>query len=444
VRWVVWVVACLACSRASADEDLAIPWKPPPDPTWEALPQNDDEARALTDREAVPNKLKPFDVSELLALRADATRLVAGEAQIASAYDAWMNGDASKPSYLIFGTLHDSRAQIETVASIVFRMKAPWGFALEQFRARGKWKDAPDTPSADDADLATLTRAHAALDEGAMWRVTARQNDLDHAAWKFGYVTSVANLIYAARGASMPLVACDLPPELRKNFTAGGAAESALRELHCARALHGAAIALAPAHPPTDAGLTDDDAMPPERYAILVGANHAEPSGLPRFLGTKTNAARVVSVRVLGGRPRDAGGEETALASRLVVMDPVLVRGEHGAPDVLLLPDDAWSGTIDRAIDRGDHDAPPAPAAGLPRHDVVVSSDEPARFAIGDASVDVAKTTESLSVRAGHQPFVLTTKTRTIVGAIDVPEIGFAEARFSPTARELRVVVHAP
>ncbi len=347
------VVLCVACSRASADEP-PIPWKPPADPAWEELPKSDDDALAIAQKVASPNQLKPFALGDLASLRADATKLVAGEAAIADAYDAWMNADASKPTYLVFGTLHDSRAQIEAVASIVFRMKAPWGFALEQFRARGKWKGAPGAPSADDADLAKLTHDSGPFDDGAFWRISSRQNELDHAAWKFGYLPSVTNLVYQARGASMPLVGCDMPPELRAGLTGGGAADNAMRELHCARSLRTAAIASAPAHG-GEAGLTDDDPMPPERYAILVGANHAAPDGLPRFLQSKQRPARIATVRVLGGRPHDAEGEESLLASRLVVTDPILVRGKTpDSPDMLLLPDDTWGGTIDRASDRGE------------------------------------------------------------------------------------------
>ena len=436
---IVLGVLLVACSRAS---DPLVPWRPPPDPAWDELPKTEDDALALTRREASPNKLRRFDTNDLLTLRADATRLVAGETAIAAAYDAWMNGDASKPSYLIFGTLHDSRAELETVASIVFRMKAPWGFALEQFRARGKWKGAPDAASADDGDLARLTLGAASFDDDAFWRVSNRQAALDHAAWKFGYVPSVTNLIYAARGAAMPLVGCDMPPEFRVGFT-GGEAESALRELHCARALRSFAITTSPAH--DDGGLSDDDPMPPERFAILVGANHAAPDGLPRFLSSKSKPARIAIVRVLGGRPRDAAGEETLLASRLVVTDPVLVRAKTpDAPDMLLLPDDTWGGAIDRASDRTDAATPPAPPEGLPKHDVIVASDEAARFSIGDASVDVSSKPEWLSVRAGHQPFVLVTPSRTMVGAIDVPASGHAEVHFTPSERALRIIIHTP
>ncbi len=49
----------------------------------------------------------------LLALHADASRLVAGEAAIAWTYDVWMNAEQT-PAYLIFGTMRiDSRAQLE-------------------------------------------------------------------------------------------------------------------------------------------------------------------------------------------------------------------------------------------------------------------------------------------------------------------------------------------
>ena len=123
-------------------------------------------------------------------------------------------------------------------------------------------------------------------------------------------------------------------------------------------------------------------------------------------------------------------------------MDPVLVRGERpGFADTLLIPDDAWSGTIERTTDQGS--APLAPATGLPRHNVLrVERDEPARFAIGDASIFTAGKSEWPPCAAGHEPFVLTTSARTMIGAIDVPDAGYAEAAFSPNARAVRLIIH--
>ncbi len=75
---------------------------------------------------------------------------------------------------------------------------------------------------------------------------------------------------------------------------------------------------------------------------------------------------------------------------------------------------------------------------------MIAFCDEPARFAIGDASIDVSSTPEWLSVRAGHQPFILVTPTRTMIGAIDVPEAGYTEVHLTPKDRSLRLVVHRP
>jgi hypothetical protein len=435
------VFVCAGCSRQAID-DPPIPWKPPTDPTWDELPKTDEAARAVATKEASKPKLHRFDENELLTLKPETSRLVAGEAAIAQAYDGWMNGDAAKASYLVFGTMHDSRAQLEAVASIVFRMKAPWGLALEQFRASGKWRGAPAATSADDADLATLTQGSAPLDEGALWRVRDRQERFDHAAWKYGYLEAMTSLVWQARGAGMPLFGCDMPPELRTSLTSGGEAERSMRELHCARSLRATAPTVAPLHG-GDAGLTDDDPMPPERFAILVGANHAEPDGLPRFLGKNGKPARFVTVRVLGGRPRDAQGEESELAPHIVVTDPVLVRSTTNGPDVLLLPDDTWGGSVDRASDTGSASRA-AVGPNLPRPNVVVTSDESARFALGESSVDVGAKPEWISVRAGHQAFIAVATSRTILGAIDVPDAGYAEVHVSPKDRALRVVIHKP
>lgn len=432
----LFVMLAAGCPKPSSEEP-PIPWKPPAEPAWGDVPKTDADARALAAKESTPNKLRHADAMTLLSLHADASRLVAGEAAIAWTYDAWMNAE-STPAYLIFGTTHDSRAQLETAAAIVFRMKAPWGFALEQFRAAGKWHGGNVT-SADDADLALLANAKAPIDEPALWRIDDRQSRFDHAAWKFGYLTAFTSIVQEARGAGMPLFGCDMPPELRASLTPGGEGERALREIHCARALRSAAPTVAPAHATTDAGLTDDDPMPPERFAVLVGANHAEPDGLPRYLGKKT---RVTVVRVLGGRPKDAMGEEADLAAHLAVTDPVLVRGKDGSPDMLLLPDETWGGSIDRAKDRGE--TQPQAGQNLPRPNVIVTSDEPARFALGESSVDVGQKPEWISARAGHQAYIVVTPSRIMLGAVDVPEGGYAEVQLAPKSRSLRVIVHTP
>jgi hypothetical protein len=433
-RGLAAMVVVVACSHK---EDPPAPWIPPPVPTWGDLPNSDEEARALVAREALPSHGVRFDASTLALIHADASKLVAGEEAIASAWDWWLGSDAKKPSYLLFGTLHDSREQIETIVAILMRMREPWGLALEQFRARGQWHGAPETPSADDADLAALGRR---LDDPALFRIRQRQMELDHAAWKFDYVPALLNLLYAARGAGLPILGCDMPAELRAVLTSAHVAsstEGAMRELHCARALRSASRAFATSHAP-DGGLTEDDPAPPERFAIILGADHAEPFGLPRFLPKN---ARWLGVQVLGGRPADAGGDETDLAPHLAVLDLVLLR-ETGV-DVLLLPGGTWGGHVDRTSDH-DQAVLPAAVAGLPRSNVMAVSDEPARFAVGESSVDVGPKTEWIRARAGHEAYVLVSPACTLVGAVDVPPAGYAELHFTPKDRAVRIVIHSP
>jgi hypothetical protein len=435
---VLGLLLVAACSRVPSADEPPVPWKAPQQPDWGPLPKTDADATALASKEAVTRpELRSFEASALASLPADATKLVAGLREIAAAYDVWMRADAKKPAYLVFGTMHDSRAELETAASIALRMKAPWGLALEQLRATSRWRGAPATPSADDDDLAILARG-AALDEGALARVTHRQLLHDHAAWKYGYLDAMTSLVWQARGAGKPLLGCDLPTELRGSLTPGEP-ERDLREMHCARALRADALSLARAHAP-EGGLSDDDPAPPERFAVVVGARHAEPDGLPRFLPAD---ARVAVARVLGGRPRDASSEASELAPRLVVTDVVLVRLK--GIDALLLPDDTWGGVVDRSTDPTPDRTPPG-AAWLPPSNVLVTSDVPARFAVTDSSIDVGPKPEWLSARAGHHAYVLVsealTSRTTFVGAVDVPETGWVELAFAPGARGLRIVLH--
>jgi hypothetical protein len=431
---VMGCAAIFACSHTPPTDDVPAPWAPPPEPAWGELPKTDEDVRLLVAKAGLEMRGARFDPRSIGHIRADASKLIAGEEAIATTYDGWITRDAKRPSYLVFGTLHDSRAQIESVVGIVMRMRGLWGFSLEQFRARGRWHAEPETLSADDADLAILTHT---LDDAALFRVRQRQMLFDHAAWKFDYVAALTNLLYTARGAGLPILGCDMPAELRALVPSN--AEGAMREVHCAWALRSAARALAPVHAP-DGGLTEDDPAPPERFAVLMGADHAEPDGLPRFL---PKTARELEVRVLGGRPRDAGGEESELAAHLAVLDLVLYR-DTGL-DVLLLPDDTWGGHVDRTTD---HDAsatrPPAARDGLPRSNVVAESDEPARFAIGEASIDVGAKAEWIQARAGHQAYVLVSASCTLVGAVDVPDAGHAELHFTPKDRSVRIVIHTP
>ncbi len=153
--------------------------------------------------------------------------------------------------------------------------------------------------------------------------------------------------------------------------------------------------------------LTDDDPMPPERFAVLVGANHAEPGWVTsRYLGKK---ARVTVVRVLGGRPKDATVGEEA--------DP---RGAHrrdrsrcSCAGKTARPTCCFSrtrtvGRLDRSREGSRRDAAAVEVRTCRDRSVIVTSDEPARFALGESSVDVGQKPEWISARAGaHQAYIV-------------------------------------
>ncbi|HSQ63255.1 MAG TPA: hypothetical protein VLM85_08560 [Polyangiaceae bacterium] len=464
-RWlrpVVVAALASACTRGDASPSpaanassasAASAWKAPAEPGWPELPRDAAAADQLVAKEAVRAGTPAVEAASLRTLGADAAPLVGGEDAIAAALDAWMRIDPKRPAFVVFGTTHDSRAQLEAVRSIAVRMKSPWALAVEQFRASGKWKDAPRITTADDADLAAFASPRGAVDDAVSWRLRERQQRLDHAAWKYGYSPALIDLLWAARGASLPIVGCDMPPELHAGLS-NDETLSSLRELHCARSLRSSALGLAAAHLP--ANIDDDDPPPPERFAVLVGRAHAEGGGLSRFL---PKDARVRTVVLLGGRARGVPDEEEkGLAETLVVTDPVLVHlaGDVAPPksrsrapattgdaqDALLLPDEVWGGDVDRASDPG---VSPGPAgAGLPDRNVLVSSDEPATFAIGDARVRVGPKPEWLSASGGRQAYVLVGEARRFVGAVDVPSGGYAEVHFVPKERAMSVVLHLP
>ncbi len=439
----------------SPDASATSAWKPPAEPAWPELPRDDGEVTRLVGAEAPHTVGSGAHLESVRTLRADATPLVAGEDEIAAALDAWLRADSKHPAYVVFGTTHDSRAQLDVVRAIVSRMKSPWALALEQFRTAGHWKNTPEIVTADDTDLATFGSSKN-TDDSVLWRLRDRQARFDHAAWKYGYLPAMIDLLYAARGASVPIVGCDMPPELHAGIS-NDATLSSLRELHCARSLRSQALTLATAHQP-DGGLDEDDPAPPERFAVLLGRDHAD-GGFARFL---PKDARVRTVQVFGARARGVLDEEQqALAPSFVVTDPVMITvsgnvtpvtpvaplRRHEVPtgdaaDVLLLPDEVWGGDVDRASDRG---ASPGPAGdGLPDRNVLVSSDDPATFALADARVQIASKPEWLSVRSGHQGYVLGFESKRFVGAVDVPATGYVEVHFTPKQRALRVILHAP
>ena len=428
-RQVVLLATLAACSR-----DVA-PVQTPPAPDaqalvvprkWPALPRTVKDLDAVVheraNRPAAPRLLPSFE-DVRAGLGAD--DVAAGEDVIARSLDAWLTADA-QPAYVVFGGYHDAPAHLDAFRRITTRMPHLWGVALEPLRTSGAWEGAPRAES-DDADLAAF---FAAGDPGALSRLTARQGESDYAAWKFGYVPTVVDVVVAARGAGQPVFGCDLPAVLREPAIEGQDAMTDLRELHCALAVREQLRRLGPAHL-APGSIYDDDGPPAPRAALFVGANHAGPGGVGRFL---QEAARLRPVYVVGGRP------EASLPPGVSVVDPLLVPLRDGGA-VLLLPTPDAASILDRARDAHGSEPPPPHDAALPAATVFFSSPTPMRAAVAGAKLAVGPAGEWVAVRAGVHACALERDGKTYAFALEVPAGGHVEVRLEDVPVSVRIMV---
>ncbi len=424
---------CPPVTSATAPSSAAAPAAPAP--RWPDLPRG----LPATERLVASQVLRPEPTSSVArtpeaisAAAQDTAHVVTGYDAMAAVLDQWLEAD-HHPAYLLFGTMHDAPSHLTAFRRVTSRMKNLWAVGLEQLRAAGEWRAAPASVTADDADL----DAFFAGDRGALERLGGRQRMLDYAAWKFGYVAEVEDEIIAARGAGTPALGCDMPPELRKAVLAGAAdggdTLSHARELHCALAVRTRLAALAARHPE---GAEDDDPAP-ARVAMLVGALHAEPSGLPRFLPPD---ARVRSIYVYGGRPSDDDPARDELAAGgLLVTAPLLLplsRDKAQREWALLLPTAAAAARVDRVHDADAKEGARRRAAvhrdpALPPVTLFVTVAEPATVSIANARVEVGPQGEWLSLRGGLHAFDIRGAAGHVLGAVRVPFTGHVELRVS-------------
>ena len=418
-----------ACSHGGA----AVQTLPAPDAQalvepnkWPVLPRTAKDVGAVV-RERANRPAAPRLVPTFEEVRAGlgAADVAVGEDLIARSLDAWLTAD-DKPAYVLFGAYHDAPAHLDAFRSITTRMSHLWAVALEPLRTSGAWEGAP-RPESDDADLAMF---FASGDAGALARLTWRQSESDYAAWKFGYVPTVLDVVVAARGAGQPVYGCDLPAALRDAAIDGDDAMTALREAHCALSVREQLRKQGPAHLAPGA-VYDDDVPPPPRAAFFVGANHAGPGGVGRFL---QEAARLRPVYILGGRP-DAG-----LPPGVSIFDPLLVPLRDGGA-VLLLPTADGPALLDRARNAQGTVQPPKADLGLPRATIFFSSPSPMRAAVDDAKVSVGPAGEWVPVRAGTHACVLEQEGKTYAFALDVPGAGHVEVRLDAAPVSLRILV---
>lgn len=393
-------------------------------PRWPTLPRTSAEAEALIRERALrdpgPERPEPTAAEVLSWLPREGTRgLVAGlEPVLADLTERLAAANrGGRDAYLLVGTHHDSAGQVD----LFRRLVGPGGIGgltdivVEQLVAGGRWQgvDAADQRG-DDAELESY------LSTGApdAWRALERaQRHRDYAAWRYGYVPVVMDLVAAARAGGVPLRGCDMPSAAQRLARgAGPRGLDRLRELHCALALRDAA------------------ATGPRRVAMLWGQEHAQPAGFARFVPERD---AVIFVRVIGHRanPLHLEGQ---LAPSLVVNEPTLVEipGAERLELALLLPDQALGGDVERSrvVEGGGR----AELAG--EVELEIDADERATFAIGDRSIVVGEEPVQLAVPRTSETYLLRTPAIELIGRLELAPATRVELSFSPEARSTRAV----
>jgi hypothetical protein len=243
----------------------------------------------------------------------------------------------------------------------------------------------------------------------------------DYAAWKFGYVDKVLDVIADSRTAHHAIHGCDMPTRLQEKLRNWSDEDrNAMRELHCALALG-----------------DHLDGAGPQRVGALWGSQHLGAAGFERFLPPD---ATILSLRVLGGRPPSAEDLTTrSIASQLDLVDPVLlVSGSNDG--IVLLSDPAASAHFERKRLR--KDARPRTDGGA-EPNLVLSAARPGSTArIDGTTIALASSPQWMSLPVGTHDFMIARGQRSLLASFVVPDGGWIEVRFEEIAPEVTITVH--
>lgn len=404
--------------------------------SWPTLPRTREAQRALiaaSTRRPVPPATDGGTEASLAALAAASlARLdhaVAGEAAIRAWLDAWLARAGARDAYVLFGTHHDSGAQVRAFRALVRHPTPLTEVVLEHLVADGRWAGlALDAQRGDDADLgAFLERG----DLTALERLRRAHAAHDVTAWKFDYEGDVLDVVLAARATGRRVSACDAPRAVREALAEAGDGASddvnRARELHCLRALE-------------DRGTGPG----PRRVAMLWGHDHARPSGLARFLPPE---AAVLAVHLFGGRA-------PAFAERpppVVLNEPILVAATDAASPsevALWLPDPRTRGDVDR-VRRAPEPATPTEVRASSLSPATLTLTSPALGDGGDGGPSATRTVPLgrgeavLPARDGHHTYVLRGGGVTVIGGLSLARGERATLSFDLARRSTRVELEA-
>jgi hypothetical protein len=355
-------------------------------PPWPALPGDAAALDALvaaratrtpaTSSSAAPAALAADDLREAIVAANAAGTLVAGLAPIAAALDARVERAGAR-SYLLFGSYHDAPAQLRAFRHVVARLARAPLVALEQLHADGRWPEV--VAHGDDAHLGAFL---ATGDRAALAELARAQQRSNYTAWKYDYLAEVSDVLLTARALGWALGGCDMPSALQaESRDRLGERAEALRDLHCALTLADRLGGRDPRQP----------------VALFYGDAHL--ARLPRFLPAD---AEIVTIHMLGGRPRGAGLEATV---GVTVSDPVLVPIDGGY--ALLLREPPLAAAIERVRD-------PLLASTA---EIQLNGEKGTLLILGDRIRPPGRA----ALRGGRGSFILELDGALVAGAIDGP-----------------------
>jgi hypothetical protein len=324
---------------------------------------------------------------------------------------------AGRSSYLLVGVYHDSGGQVAAFRRIIGPL-GPGGWtaaSAELWDGDGRWASVP--LSEQRGDTLPMARYLAGGAPGVWRQLWRRQRAGDYAAWKFGYLDQVMELLVTARASGISLLGCDMPRPLQRRLRVlEPAAMLSLRELHCLWAVRDGLWGL----------------QPPHHVAMLWGQQHVTRSGLSRFL---PRTVQVTSLYLLGHRPGPAGVEQ-GLRSRLALTEPLLVPLPGVADELLLLlPGPHLAARVDRAQD---HRKAPAPGR------LEFSSTLPGQLYLPPWTLSVDAGRRTIVLPPGHYPFVYSGPSSLLAGGIHLPQRGQLSLVLQPRRREVRLLLTAP
>lgn len=391
---------------------------------WRELPATAEPAAALV-RERTRRSTKPAllpdkaeQVIGLVARRAREGRLWVGWPHLVQRLQSEIS--AAGGAYLLFGTYHDAGGQMEAFRRLI----GPTGLrdlslaALEQLPADGRWQGVPlEAQRGLSAAVGRYLRGGQRED---LQQVAREQRRHNYTGWKYGYLSTMLDLLVTARAQDLDLVGCDMPRALQRRLGSAATQLDRLRELHC---LH-----------------TVDDALSrvktPRRVAMAWGQAHLASEGLARFLPP---AIRVVAVHAHGHRPGPAGLERE-LHQRLLLADPVLVELDDDASSdtaryLLLLDGPELGVRVHRARDRLDRPPPPGQRPRLR-----VSADRAGQLSLGGKSVALEPWKEAvLALAPGPGTYLFVGAGQTLVGSLELPDDGALSLTLELKARQVRL-----